>query len=110
MLGQPIGRSSKTVREFLEKNHKDDMTREESVKLTIKNLLEVQTSAKHIEISVLDGYNNITVGVCTHVQRQSPFHRVFRAWNSLRLRRPSRRLNGRKKLVRTEWCHVPCSR
>jgi 20S proteasome alpha/beta subunit len=59
-----IGRSSKTVREFLEKNHKDDMTREESIKLTIKSLLEVvQTGAKNIEISVLDGYNKITVGV-----------------------------------------------
>jgi 20S proteasome alpha/beta subunit len=59
-----IGRSSKTVREFLEKNHKDDMTKEESIKLTIKSLLEVvQTGAKNIEISVLDGYNKITVGV-----------------------------------------------
>jgi len=56
-----IGRSSKTVREFLEKNHKDDMTKEESIKLTIKSLLEVvQTGAKNIEISVLDGYNKIT--------------------------------------------------
>jgi len=62
-----IGRSSKTVREFLEKNHKDDMTREESIKLTIKSLLEVvQTGAKNIEISVLDGYNKITVSF--HVQ------------------------------------------
>ena len=58
-----IGRSSKTVREFLEKNHKDDMTKDESIKLTIKSLLEVvQTGAKNIEISVLDGYNKITVG------------------------------------------------
>jgi len=56
-----IGRSSKTVREFLEKNHKDDMTKDESIKLTIKSLLEVvQTGAKNIEISVLDGYNKIT--------------------------------------------------
>ena len=39
------------------------MTREESIKLTIKSLLEVvQTGAKNIEISVLDGYNKITVG------------------------------------------------
>jgi len=37
------------------------MTREESIKLTIKSLLEVvQTGAKNIEISVLDGYNKIT--------------------------------------------------
>ncbi|KAG6379143.1 20S proteasome subunit [Boletus reticuloceps] len=56
-----IGRSSKTVREFLEKNHKDDMTREESIKLTVKSLLEVvQTGAKNIEISVMEGYGKIT--------------------------------------------------
>jgi 20S proteasome alpha/beta subunit len=60
-----IGRSSKTVREFLEKNHKDDMTRDESIKLTVKSLLEVvQTGAKNIEISVMEGYGKVTVSVC----------------------------------------------
>ncbi|MCJ1352975.1 MAG: Proteasome subunit alpha type-4 [Icmadophila ericetorum] len=49
-----IGRSSKTVREFLERNHKDDMDREETIKLTIKSLLEVvQTGAKNIELAVI---------------------------------------------------------
>ena len=105
-----IGRSSKTVREFLEKNHKDDMTKEESIKLTIKSLLEVvQTGAKNIEISVLDGYNKITVGVYAHVHSQSLSHRVFRAWNSLRLKRLSKISSGRKKLVRDEWCRLPSS-
>jgi len=48
-----IGRSSKTVREFLERNHKADMDREETIKLTVKSLLEVvQTGAKNIEIAV----------------------------------------------------------
>jgi 20S proteasome alpha/beta subunit len=57
-----IGRSSKTVREFLEKNHKDDMTRDESVKLAVKSLLEVvQTGAKNIEISVMEEYGKVTV-------------------------------------------------
>jgi len=57
-----IGRSSKTVREFLEKNHKDDMTREESIKLTVKSLLEVvQTGAKNIEINVQESYGKMTV-------------------------------------------------
>ena len=79
------------------------MAREESVKLTIKNLLEVQTGIKNIKISVLDGYNKITVDAYTHVHCQSLYRCVFRAWNSLRLRRPPRRLSGRKKLVRTEW-------
>ena len=59
-----IGRSSKTVREFLEKNHKDDMSRDDTIKLTVKSLLEVvQTGAKNIEISVMDGYNKVTVSV-----------------------------------------------
>ncbi|KAI4723111.1 N-terminal nucleophile aminohydrolase [Aureobasidium sp. EXF-10727] len=50
-----IGRSSKTVREFLERNHKDGMDREETVKLTVKSLLEVvQTGAKNIEIAVME--------------------------------------------------------
>ena len=102
-----IGRSSKTVREFLEKNHKDDMTRDESIKLTIKSLLEVvQTGAKNIEISVLDGYNKITVGVHFEVHDRAPFHGVFRAWNSLRLRVSSRTSNGRKKLVRIDLCRA----
>lgn len=49
-----IGRSSKTVREFLERNHKPDMTRDDTIELTIKSLLEVvQTGAKNIEIAVM---------------------------------------------------------
>ncbi|CUS07817.1 unnamed protein product [Tuber aestivum] len=50
-----IGRSSKTVREFLERNYKEDMDREETVKLTVKSLLEVvQTGAKNIEIAIME--------------------------------------------------------
>ncbi|EIE88171.1 hypothetical protein G6F46_009310 [Rhizopus delemar] len=49
-----IGRSSKTVREFLEKNYNEDMEENDTVKLTIKSLLEVvQTGAKNIEIVVM---------------------------------------------------------
>ena len=49
-----IGRSSKTVREFLERNHKDEMSKEETIKLAVKSLLEVvQTGAKNIEIAVM---------------------------------------------------------
>jgi 20S proteasome subunit alpha 4 len=56
-----IGRSSKTVREFLEKNHRDNLSREESIKLTVKSLLEVvQTGAKNIEISVMESYGKVT--------------------------------------------------
>lgn len=49
-----IGRSSKTVREFLERNHEDDMDREQTIQLTIKSLLEVvQTGAKNIEVAIM---------------------------------------------------------
>lgn len=49
-----IGRSSKTVREFLERNHKDDMDRDATIKLCIQSLLEVvQTGAKNIEIAIM---------------------------------------------------------
>lgn len=42
------------MREFLERNHKDDMDREETIALAIRSLLEVvQTGAKNIEIAVM---------------------------------------------------------
>ena len=38
------------------------MTREETIKLTVKSLLEVvQTGAKNIEISVMDGFGKVSV-------------------------------------------------
>jgi len=56
-----VGRSSKTVREFLEKNHKDDMNRADTIKLTVKSLLEVvQTGAKNIEITVMESFGRQT--------------------------------------------------
>ncbi|QPG76847.1 Proteasome subunit alpha type-4 [Brettanomyces nanus] len=51
-----IGRSSKTVREFLEKNfdRENELSDDETIKLAIKALLEVvQTGAKNIEISIM---------------------------------------------------------
>ena len=49
-----IGRSSKTVREFLERNYKEDMDREATIRLAVKSLLEVvQTGAKNIEIAIM---------------------------------------------------------
>jgi 20S proteasome subunit alpha 4 len=50
-----IGRSAKTVREFLERNHKPAMDREDTIRLTVRSLLEVvQTGAKNIEIAVME--------------------------------------------------------
>ncbi|ORX40264.1 putative proteasome subunit alpha type 7 [Kockovaella imperatae] len=52
-----IGRASKTVREFLEKNYTEKLSNDEAIKLTIKSLLEVvQTGAKNIEISVMESF------------------------------------------------------
>ncbi|WFD30571.1 proteasome endopeptidase complex [Malassezia sp. CBS 17886] len=57
-----IGRSSKTVREFLEKNYKDDMGEPETIKLAVKSLLEiVQTGAKNIEIALMSGFGQVRV-------------------------------------------------
>lgn len=42
------------MREFLERNYKEEMDREETIKLTVKSLLEVvQTGAKNIEIAIM---------------------------------------------------------
>jgi 20S proteasome subunit alpha 4 len=42
------------VREFLERNHKDSMSRADTIELAIKSLLEVvQTGAKNIEIAIM---------------------------------------------------------
>lgn len=49
-----IGRSSKTVRELLEKSYKPELDREATIKLAIKSLLEVvQTGARNIEIATM---------------------------------------------------------
>lgn len=49
-----IGRSSKTVRELLEKSWEENMSEEQTVELALKSLLEVvQTGNRNIEIAVL---------------------------------------------------------
>ena len=59
-----IGRASKTVREFLEKNYTENLSRDETIKLTVKSLLEVvQTGAKNIEISVMESYGVLKVSL-----------------------------------------------
>lgn len=48
------GRNAKSLREFLEKNHVDDMGEKEAVKLSVQALLEVVDSgAKNMEICVV---------------------------------------------------------
>jgi len=55
-MANAIGRSSKTVREYLEKhyNMERDMTEAECVKLTIQALLEVvESGSKNIEVAIM---------------------------------------------------------
>ncbi|ORY55157.1 20S proteasome subunit [Leucosporidium creatinivorum] len=55
-----IGRSSKTVREFLEKNWAVEMDQAETIKLAVKSLLEVvQTGAKNIDLAVMTGFGQV---------------------------------------------------
>jgi 20S proteasome subunit alpha 4 len=49
-----IGKNSKTVQEFLEKNYKADMTVEQSVNLTLRALLEVvESGSNNMEVAVM---------------------------------------------------------
>jgi len=51
-----IGRSSKTVQEFLEKNYSDDLIEsdDETIKLALKALLEVvQSGSKNVEMAIM---------------------------------------------------------
>lgn len=50
-----IGRNSKTLREYLEKNHTDALTNDQTIRLAIETLLEVVESSKNIEICVMTG-------------------------------------------------------
>jgi len=55
-----IGRGAKTVREFLEKNWKADLTKDETVRIAVKSLLEVvQTGAKNIDLALMEGYGKV---------------------------------------------------
>ena len=62
------------MREFLEKNYTEDLSREDTIKLTVKSLLEVvQTGAKNIEISVMESYGVISVSSIFIVDRSHLF-------------------------------------
>lgn len=50
-----IGRSHKTVDEFLVRNYKEGMTKDETIKLVVKALLEVvQTGPSNFEVAVME--------------------------------------------------------
>jgi 20S proteasome alpha/beta subunit len=48
-----IGRNSKNLREYLEKNYKEGLSNNEAIKLAIEALLEVVESSKNIEICIM---------------------------------------------------------
>ncbi len=53
------GRNAKSLREFLEKNYKDELEEKDAVKLGVQALLEVVDSgAKNMEICIVRAYGN----------------------------------------------------
>jgi 20S proteasome subunit alpha 4 len=49
-----IGRSGKTIREFLEKNYKDELSSDDAIKLAVQALMEVvESGSKNIEVAVM---------------------------------------------------------
>lgn len=74
-----IGRSAKTVREFLEKHYTDEVagSQEECIKLALKALLEVvQSGAKNVELAVMRGNEALKVRHWYMYHQCSP-QRVF---------------------------------
>lgn len=50
-----IGRASKAAREYLEKNWKEGLSRDETIHLAVSSLLEVvQTASGNIELAIMD--------------------------------------------------------
>ena len=43
------------MREYLEKNHRDGLSNNETIKLAVETLMEVVESSKNIEICVMTG-------------------------------------------------------
>lgn len=51
---QAIGKNAKIVQEFLEKNYKEDMEKDECILLTLKAIFEVvELSSKNVEVAIL---------------------------------------------------------
>ena len=48
-----IGRSSQTLREFLEKNWKNDLNEDQTIRLAVETLLEIVESADNMELCVI---------------------------------------------------------
>ena len=55
-----IGRNSKSLREFLEKKHKEGLTNDETLKIAVETLMEVVESSKNIELCIMTGPKEFT--------------------------------------------------
>lgn len=55
-----IGRNSKALREYLEKNHNDGLNNNETLKLAVETLMEVVESSKNIELCIMTGPKNFS--------------------------------------------------
>ena len=126
-----IGRSSKTVREFLEKNWSEALDKDATVKLAVKSLLEVvQTGAKSeshcrrrapnaltprrapdIEIAIMEGHGRVRVSATLS---PTPHHCAIhltlavsrRIWSWPKSRPSWRRLRPRRKSRRSAGARV----
>nr|CCA15037.1 proteasome subunit alpha type7 putative [Albugo laibachii Nc14]CCA23156.1 proteasome subunit alpha type7 putative [Albugo laibachii Nc14] len=57
-----LGRNSSSLREFLEKNYVDNMSREEAITLSIKTLLEVvEAGSKNIELAIVQANGELSI-------------------------------------------------
>ena len=72
-----IGRNSKNLREFLEKNYEEGLSEEKAVRLGVETLLEVVESSKNIEICVMRSDNSSNMlsdevidGVVKQIERE----------------------------------------
>eukprot|EP00922_Rhytidocystis_sp_ex-Travisia-forbesii_P064780 GHVS01096206.1.p1 GENE.GHVS01096206.1~~GHVS01096206.1.p1 ORF type:complete len:230 (+),score=34.02 GHVS01096206.1:105-794(+) len=51
---QAIGKNSKTVQEFLEKNYREDLSDDDAIQLAVKALLEVvEAGSKNLEVAIM---------------------------------------------------------
>lgn len=63
-----LGRNSSTLREFLEKNYVDNMSREDAITLSIKTLLEVvEAGSKNIELAIVQADGELSVRELNHM-------------------------------------------
>jgi len=51
--GNAIGRNASTLREFMEKNYKEDLNKDATVRLAVETLLEVVEGSEHLDVCLM---------------------------------------------------------